>query len=371
MDAEMIKTGKASRLGKRWGSTLLATALVLTACGGSGEDGDSEAGSPTSEITTSPTETSTNGATEEVAFEACEQAADEPSLTWYTAQVPDQVEAALEAYREKYPDVEVEFLRLASGELASRYSSERDAGSDPAGLVTNSAPGFFEAGMENGWFEGELDLPALEAWPDEAYSNGLALHGLLPYYLSYNTDLVEESEAPQDWMDLTDERWQGQITIGDPRTVFGYLALFQILRDEYGDEFLSQLGAQGLNTVPSVVPGSETLAAGGTSIMVPNVPIVTEPLAAEGAPIATIPISPTTGSEFESAVATDTDTSNGAKCLYNFLLTEEGQAAFNGEHGSSVLEDIGSRSIPEGYVTAPFDAAEENEAEILELLGLD
>lgn len=336
-------------------SALLLAAGLVAACGGS----DSQASSEVAQAL--PPE-------ERQLYEAAQN---EPPMTWYTAQIPELDEATIAAFQERYPGLEVEFLRLASGELTTRYSQERTAGSNPAGLVTVADEGFFEEGMAQGWFEPEPELPQLESWPAEFYEGGVARVGILPYYLSHNTQRLPAEAAPQTWEDLLDPALAGQIHYGDPRSVPSYLGLALILRETYGDDFLRRFGAQNPTLVPSIVPGNQTLAAGGASVLVPNVRSIADPLIAEGAPIAVTEVSPTTGSEYLTAVATGTPSPSTAQLLMNYLLTEEGQAFFNGNGGSSPLGPVGETiPLPEGYVSPPIAEANQVRDELLGLLGI-
>lgn len=343
---------------RRLSTAVIAGVLALTSCGGGDATGRDQAANGGGDYS----------AAEQELYDAAQ---DEPTLMWYSAQIPELDELTIDAFTKRYPGLEVEYLRLASGELTTRYSGERTAGTVPAGLMTAGSPAFFDEGMEKGWFEPELDLPELENWPEEYYADGVARMGILPYYLSYNTDQLSEDEAPKTWEDLTDPSLRGKIHFGDPRAVPGYLALAYILRDEYGDDYLKGLAQQKLTLVPSIVPGNQTLAAGGSAVLAPNVHSIVAPLVDEGAAIEMVEVNPTTGSEYLSAVSTETKSPNSARLLLNFLLTEEGQAVFNGEGGSSPLGDVGQTiPLPDGYQSPPIEEATAQRAELLGLLGI-
>lgn len=340
------------------GATLcLMLAAVVAACGGEG-GGEPGQGPPLS-----PEET-----------ELYDTARQDGTLTWYSSLPPSANEAVAAAFEQRYPGISVETLRLTSGQIATRYSQERSAGAVPADVVTVSDPDFYAVSYERGWFETQLDLPALASWPDEFYTDGRATTGLLPLLIGYNTNRVPEAEAPTEWQQLLDPRWQGQILLGDPRTVPGYLGLAELWFQEYGPDFLTGLAGQNPTLVPSIVPGSQQLAAGGASLIVPQAATVEAPLIAEGAPIASNTASPTTGVEFVSAISTQTPNPAAARLFMNFLLTTEGQAAANVGGGTSVLGEVSEdvAPLPEGYMPLePLLAqARTHEQELLRLLGI-
>jgi iron(III) transport system substrate-binding protein len=344
----------------RGAGLLLAAGILIAGCG---SDSSSDEAAPAAAAEGCPGE-------EQALYEA---AKDEPTLTWYTQHVQASNDAAVAGFKELYPDLDVTVQRLAGADLTTRYSAERTAGTVPASLVVASTTDFLNSGREEGWFETELDLPALEDWPEDAYADGAAKVNITPYFLGYNTDQIDEADAPESWEDLLDPRFSGggQLSIGDPRTISGYLAMLYMLREEFGDEYLTGLKDQGLTVFASSVPGNQALASGAVSVMIPDVPIVANPLIEQGAPIALVPVSPTTGSENQVVVSTDAPSPCSARLLMNFLMTEDGQKAFNGAEGASVLEDLeGTLPLPEGYITSPEAEANAVKDELVELVGL-
>jgi iron(III) transport system substrate-binding protein len=346
-------TKRASRVS----ALFLAVALGASACSSGADAG---AGADSSPVTYSPDE--------QALYDAAKA---EPALTWYSAQVPELNDATLKDFQARYPGLNVTVQRLSSNDLATRYSAERTAGTVPAGLMTVGTPEFFPQALAKGWFEKTLDLPALADWPKAAYSNGVAKVGITTYSISWNTDLIDEEQAPKSWEDLTNPAFQGKMGFGDPRTVPGYLALVYILREKYGDDYIRALGRQNLILSPSAVPGNQDLASGSISLLIPNAHLVADALKNQGAPIELMTPDLTTGSENFTAVSTKTSSPQAARLLMNFLLTEEGQADFNGSGGSSVLGAVGDTiPLPAGYVAPPQTEANAQRAELLALLGI-
>jgi iron(III) transport system substrate-binding protein len=348
-----------TRRTRRGAGLLLAVGMLVAGCG---SDDSTDEGSPAAAGGACP-------ADEQALYEA---AKDEPTLTWYTQHVQTSNDAAVAGFKKLYPELDVTVQRLAGADLTTRYSAERTAGTVPASLVVASTTDFLNSGREQGWFETELDLPALEDWPEDFYADGAAKVNITPYFLGYNTDQIDQADAPKSWEDLLHPRFKGgKLSIGDPRNISGYLAMLYMLREEFGDDYLTALKDQGLTVFASSVPGNEALASGAVSVMIPDVPIVAQPLIDKGAPIALVPVNPTTGSENQVVVSTDAPSPCAARLLMNFLMTEDGQKAFNGAQGASVLEDLeGTLPLPEGYITSPEAEANAQKAELVALLGL-
>lgn len=304
--------------------------------------------------------------------EICATGAEEPGLVWYSSQDPTRNDAAIAAFNEEHPDIDVEGLRLSTGQLAARYAAERAAGVINADLISLADPNFIRQGFEDGWFVQfeKSEMPALADLDDRWFNQGSATTSISLLGISYNTERV--GEPPQGWEDLLKPEYKGQMILGDPRNVPSYMALFRILRESLGDDYLEKLAAQEPVVVPSVVPASQQAAAGEVAIVVPNVMTVVRPLSEKGAPIGFVAPALTTGNEFETILSTEADSPNAARCFYNFLFTEAGQIAYNGPNSVSPFGAIGeSGPLPDNYILPRITELPEHSEAILGALGLE
>lgn len=295
----------------------------------------------------------------------------EPALVWYSSQDPERNEAVIEAFTRKYPKLEVTSQRLSSGQLATRYSQERRAGAVNAGLVTLAVPDFVARGHEAGWFQtfDKTEFPELAALPAKFFKKGVATTGINVFGIGYNTDLVKE--PPKNWPEILGPRYRGQIIFGDPRNVPSYMALAHIWLKEYGPDFLRKLATQRLTVVGSMVPGTQQLAAGEGAVGLPSVLTTLQPVIEQGAPVKLTVPQVTTGNEFTTMISTDSESPVAARLLYQFLLTKEGQRAFNGKTGASPLGVAGTAPLPKNYVPPQVsELSETKKGRIVTLLGL-
>lgn len=331
---------------------LAAFTFVLAACGSSG------AGQATDTTLT------------EQESQLYSLASDEPALTWYSSQDPARNDAVIEAFLAKYPDVEATSFRLASGELANRYSQETEAGVKTAGLLTLASPEFVAHGKDEGWFKQiePGDFPELSNFPKEFVGEGVVTVGINTFGIGYNTDAVQN--PPADWQDLLDGSYKGKIVFGDPRNVPAYVALATVWIDEYGEDFLTRLSGQELTLVDSMVPGMQQIAAGEGSVGLPSVQATVNPVKDKGAPLEMVVPEVTTGNEFQALIPKDGPSPHTAELLYQFLLTEEGQQAFNGTAGASPIKAEGTAALPGQYRTVSLEDIAENRDRVLKLLGI-
>jgi iron(III) transport system substrate-binding protein len=148
------------------------------------------------------------------------------------------------------------------------------------------------------------------------------------------------------------------------------MSLAYLLKNQVSSTFLTDLAAQKFTLVASVVPGTQTLAAGGASLLFPETQQLAKTL--PGAPIDVVIPTPTTGLVFKTIVTSHATHSNAAQLFADFLLTPDGQAVVNANYGSSPLGAVGGNSIalPAGYVAPSDDAAAADKASLLADLGI-
>lgn len=325
---------------------------LATACGGSDEGSSAGTGAaPQSPVV--------------------QAALNEPALTWYTSQDPARNDAVVSGFVKKYPGVEVTPLRLASGALATRYSQERNSGINNAGLVTLASPALVQEGLDKDWFEEfpKTEFPELASLSDDFFKEGVVTSGISVFGIAYNTNSVKT--PPREWQDVTKPEFKGKIIFGDPRNVPSYVALGRVWLDSMGPSFLQGLEGQDLKVVDSMVPGIQQLAAGEGQLGVPGVATVIQPLLDKGAPLGFVVPDVTTGNEFQSMVAKGAGSPSTGRLLYEYLLTPEGQEAFNGSTSSSAFPDVpGTQPLPKGYVAPRIEQLGPVQGQVLSLLGL-
>lgn len=348
----MAKNGRGTLIS----GLIVVGAMLLTACGGGGS---TDIGAQAARASDEPSE------------EFVEAAKDEGSIVWYSSIPQDQSVALSTAFSDKY-GIDVELVRQGSEVVAPRFSAERDAGDADADIVTIPEDYILSQFNDNGWLEPvdpEL-MPAVQAWPEEhLHEDTYGLVNIQPLGVAYNTDMVDGDDL-ETWDDLVDEQFQDEIALADPDAIRAYTALFQILGEEYGDEYLEKFQDLNYQLVPSSVPATQDVAAGETAIALPSLYSLTQPLVEAGAPIEMKVLEPTTGVQQFLAMTEGSDAPNAQKLFMNFALSAEGQAVLNEDNAASVLENIpGTLELPENYVVPNLEEANEHREELAELMG--
>jgi len=182
---------------------------------------------------------------------ACE-ADDRQTLVIYTPHGRDLLAHFGEQFEAEFPGVRVEWLDMGSQEVLDRLRSER---ANPQADVWWGAPAeIFAAGAEDGLLE-----PFRPSWSDGLPPEGKDPNDrwfatyLTPEVIAFNSAALTRAEAPQEWDDVLDPRWRGQVLIREPMASGTMRAIFTsiIYREsggtgdpEAGYDWLLRLDAQ-------------------------------------------------------------------------------------------------------------------------------
>lgn len=137
------------------------------------------------------------------------------TLTIYTAFDAGQAQVYIEAFEASHPDIDVEWVRLSSGEVYTRLQAE--AANPQASLWFGGSNTSHIAAAKAGLLEPYMDSLAWQyIAPQFKDPDGLWI-GLYVGYIGFvsNTEFLSEvgAEAPTSWQDLLRPEFDGEITI--------------------------------------------------------------------------------------------------------------------------------------------------------------
>lgn len=118
---------------------------------------------------------------------------------------------------EANPDIEVQVYRAGTGDLTARIATEKESGGIEADVLWAADAPTSETYAADGDLASfdELDTSEIVADvvdPDNYYVGTR----LKPTVIAYNTNEIEESDAPTSWQDLTDPKYRDQIVLPNP-----------------------------------------------------------------------------------------------------------------------------------------------------------
>lgn len=285
----------------------LALSLSLAACGG----GSTEA----AKVVDGPWE------------DVVAAAEEEGKVNYYTIAPPLQSDRLIEAFNEKYPDIEVSVTRGA-GDLPSRFQSEMKSKADGADVFVYSDPAFFDEMSEDLL---DVDGPSVEGWKDDFW----AAEGKAIIPTKYPTTMFLWNtktfpEGFEEWDDLTAPSVKGKLATRKDVTA-SMAGIFDWKEQTLGEEYLTKIGEQNPKWYTSAVPMGQAVASGEAGVTDVTVPAVVEELKAQGAPVeAALPESGF-AIMWGAGVPETSKRPNAARVFLDFFMSPEGQAAINGD----------------------------------------
>lgn len=338
---------------------LTAMALVASACG-----------TPDPTPTETSTEDLTTGDQGDIA-ELVAAAQAEGTVTWLTAMPQGFATETAAAFKAEF-GIDVEYIALNSGPLIQRFQTEAEAGAISVD-VTNASnlTAFADEAIANDWVvpAADADLPvlAVSEYPEEWFSDGNApVMSIAPFVILYAEDRLTGDMEPKSFEDFTDPKYDGQLLMADPGSSDALVGFYKVMLDEYGEEWFEGIADNGVKFFPTVSNAAQAMTAGEGSLTWGN-RAVAGPLLDAGAPVG-INVPPVTTGSLQQVMLTAPDKAphpNAGKLFVNWLLSESGNRAANGDQAISTFDT----DALGGFQAAP-QITPEIKAEINQLLGI-
>ncbi|MCH1881333.1 extracellular solute-binding protein [Agrococcus sp. ARC_14] len=254
-------------------------------------------------------------------------AQEEEPIVFYTGGSEVSEQQAADAFTEA-TGLQVEIVRLAPNKLNERILAEQAAGQLAADVIRISGEDLIAGIADAGTFTPvELtDDIAGGLIPEATYDDGLYYSSFdRVYSFGYNNQIVEEADAPQDWADLLDPRWAGQVGIVQVGAGGSTAALTRFQFDRLGEDYLREFAANSPRIFDSSAALTDALARG--EITVGPMPIATAYSATlDGAPITiATPEEGAAAYPFYLGATESAGSPNSASIFVNWLLSTQGQ----------------------------------------------
>lgn len=276
-------------------------------------------------------------------------------VLWYESTPSDQVAPMIEAFNERFPNIEIEHVRSTGGtNIAALVIQESQARAETASLVTGDIA-----------IMGQLrDRGLLSAIPAEANIDG----ALMPneyfvdtaaavYVIIWNTNNVSDDERPKTWDDFLDPKWQGRV--GTWVRSLGFASLAKAKGVDETRELLRQFAAQSPMLYRSTFPLAQQVAAGEIDIAFGLYHTAQPPIQA-GAPIQVAGIDPNPVTTIWSSVVNAGGNPEGAKVFLSWLVSPEGAKAYEDatNRGSARVAGTATQALVDGMELSEWTAEE-------------
>lgn len=281
--------------------------LVALGCGGpSASEGGSESGAAGS-------------------VRALEEAApSEGTVIWYESTPPEQMDRVIQAFNERYPDVEVEQVRSVGGrDVAARIVQESRANAETADIATSGITVIQE--LEERDLLAELSADELEVTEEVIPAPYAMATAASVDVVIYNGEQVSSEEAPRTWEDLLDPRWKGRV--GAWAIPTGLSNLPEVWGQERTTRYVSDFAAQQPRLYASTFPLASDVGTGELPVALAFYHSAQPPIEG-GAPIEINLLDPTPVATIYTGLVKDTPNPNAAKLFLSWLHSDEGARAY-------------------------------------------
>ncbi len=235
---------------------LMAAPLIITACGQA----------------SSPGPTAKAGLSEQELYDAAKK---EGTLSWWTAHYEQKAaETMRDAFKAKYPGIEVQLIRQTAQELNRRLDQEIRAGLKPTVDVWDSTVEehyveWKQKGILAQYRPAGLDKLPAELRKLEGADDFYQLGALGFVLINYNSQKVTGADIPTKWKDLLNPKWKGQIATGHPN-FSGYVGNWVLaMNDKFGWTYFDDLKKndpkieRSVNSTVSAIQQGERLIGAG------------------------------------------------------------------------------------------------------------
>jgi iron(III) transport system substrate-binding protein len=286
----------------------------------------------------------------------------EGKVVWYTS-LSGVYREIVDAFKRKYPSINIEPYRGGSLELGPRLLNESKAGRFVADAL-EATPGLLMLLRDNGILKAYTS-PEIARYPDEAKTKA---DGARVYWTTdreaylgfgYNTRMITPAELPKNFSDLLRPELKGKLAV---TTESSSSRVIGSMLKHKGDEFIKRLHAQEIKLFKASSAGFLDLIAAGE---VAGSPVVfrnqASVLKERGAPVEWVPLDVVPANAGGSAIITGAPHPHAAILLTDLILGPEGQKLMEQyRYGVAWKEYPFKREYPErGMTSSEYEKAED------------
>ena len=247
-------------------------------------------------------------------------------LMIYTSMNIDDLEQILEKFEEAYPFTNTDYYRADGSNVIQKALLENQSGQTFADVFETESFEVYrlqEVGLLQPYIAPESDAYPAQAKDADGYWTVDRINTVV---IGYNTNLVDQANAPKTWEDLLDPKWKGEIGVeaNDVELLAGMV-------NAWGEQEAYQFWEGIAALEPGIIDGHTELAelvSAGEFAISPNLYAYRiEKLKEKGAPIDWVKTDPVIAFTQLLAMAADAPHPATARLFINWLLSEEGQSA--------------------------------------------
>ncbi len=175
----------------------------------------------------------------------------------YTSLYKDTIAEIQPLLEKKFPDVKFNFYQAGSEEVAAKVNAEELAGGTKADILISSDRFWYEDLAQQGKLHAYKPEAAAKVPKELRHEGGFYTTVSLPLMvLAYNSEVVDEKNAPKSFKDVIDPKWKGKFSTGSPLASGTNFTTVAFLQKKYGWDFFKALKK------------NETISEGGNGAVV-------------------------------------------------------------------------------------------------------
>lgn len=254
------------------------------------------------------------------------KAQSERELNVYGTALVVQFDKFIEPFRRRYPFIKPQYSRATGEALTTKILQEvsgHQLGAD-AVLINNYTQRIF---MKRNIITAYIP-PAAKNFPAEFADKQGYWYGfyLVPYAITYNTNLVSRANAPKSFEDLLNPRWKGQISL-EREEYLVTQSHAHFLGQQKAVDYFKKLARQDLIMINGHSKQAVLLTAGEFPLIVYSDIARTEELKRKAAPVEWVRAEPHITVLVTASITREAKHPAAARLFMNYLASDEGQKA--------------------------------------------
>lgn len=253
-----------------------------------------------------------------------EGAKKEGALVLYTSMTVDQAQKLNDAFRAKYPFLQIGMFRAVGERLLTKIITEAQAGKFDFDVVQSAETQAYFLKRRNllaKYFSPEAKNLQKGFFDGEGFWSAVYM---MPNVIGYNTRLVKRSEVPRSDEELLHPKWHGKVGMDHTKPEW-FAWKVKRMGEEKGIAYMRKLGAQEFRLYTGLTILTGLLAAGEFPLVLNTYIHNAEDAKRKSAPVDWVAQDPVFTKFQPIGIGAKAPHPNAGKLFIDFMLSEEGQ----------------------------------------------
>jgi len=248
----------------------------------------------------------------------------EDSLVLYSSMTVDQAQKLNDAFKAKYPFIQIGMFRAVGERLLTKIMTEAQAGKVDFDVVQSAETQAYFLKKRNllaRYLSPEVRNIQHGFFDSEGFWSAVYM---MTNVIGYNTRMLKRSEVPTSDDDLLNPKWRGKIGMDGTKPEW-FAWKVKRLGEEKGLAYMRKLGAQEFHLYSGLTILTGLLAAGEFPLVLNTYLHNVEDAKRKGAPVDWLAQDPVFTKFQPIGVGAKAPHPKSAKLFVNFMLSEQGQ----------------------------------------------